>query len=152
MAKLKPWPVDSVDHYQVIAQRRIRLEAIITTCLQEGCRERNKELLRRLNRLVYMRAREIQNAANSIATLLPANQGRPPKWFTVTLDISAAAMSIIELAGEIDQALKTNEFIYIESLLKCAAGKLRRIEALLNQHPNQCLEVWREAVEEIRDL
>ncbi|MGH7274014.1 MAG: hypothetical protein ACREIQ_06150 [Nitrospiria bacterium] len=124
---------------------------MILTCLEEGVREKNKELVKRLIRLIYIRAGEIQELATQIAGLLPESRtGRQPKWFTVAMDISANAMTINGLVREVQNVLQTNEFIYIQALLKSMLAEINKIKNLLDQHPNQDkLEIYREVIDRL---
>lgn len=150
MGKPIPWPEASLLPYQEISRRLPKLDAIILTC-QEGSQERNKELLRRLLRLAYDRSRRIEESCLEITRLLPrVRKGREPKWYQITLDIQALVQDIISLCEDINQALKSNEFIYIDTLLKCIKAKVDQMNRLLAQHPHAGggtdLAIWEETI------
>lgn len=154
MGKPIPWPETTWLPYQELTSRLPKLEAVILTC-QEGSQERNKELLRRLLRMVYDRSRRIEDSCIEIAKLLPkVRTGREPKWYQITLDIKALILDIISLTEEINHSLRSNEFIYIDTLLKCMKGKVDRIKRLLEEHPHMGpeklpdLTVWEKTVSE----
>jgi hypothetical protein len=152
MAKPVPWPASTWGPYQDIARRLPKLEAMILTC-QEGSQERNKELLRRLLRLVYDRSRRIEESCKEIIGQLPKKRsGREPKWYQLTMDTQANILDIISLVEETNGALRAGEFIYIDKLLECIKLKIDQISKLLEEHPHAGSGspdpvVWGEAVD-----
>lgn len=148
--RYKPWPVGTYDLYQKILKHQNTIEAMVKVCIQEGVEEKNKEIIKRLSRLIYIRAGQVQACCKEILSHLPEKRtGRGPKWYTTTLDIQAKAMSISDLIGDINQALRGNELIYIGSLLKCINTETDGIGKLLQEAPNTGnLEIWEEALDE----
>lgn len=136
MGKPIPWPTGTWGPYQEIARRLPKLEAMVMTC-QEGSQEHNKELVRRLLRLIYDRSRRIEESCKEIAKMLPGSRkGREPKWYQITLDIQANILDIISLVEEINGALRSGEFIYTDKLLECIKLKVDQIGKLLEEHPH----------------
>jgi hypothetical protein len=150
--RYQAWPEGSLGAYQAILKRQELITAMAKVCLQEGIEGKNKDLINRLSRLIYVRAGEIQAACKEITRLLPGDRtGRVPKWYSLTLDIQAGAMEISgDVTEKIHPALKSNRMIYIGSVLKCIKTQADNIGALLEAlpHGEGGLEVYREAVEE----